>query len=71
MKCSEKGCPFPARQDGVCAGHLRDRQLEVSMSGGSIPMMQEFAMSVDWGYRGAGGPGRGARHIGPYKSAGL
>ena len=58
MKCSEKGCPFPARKDGLCAGHLRDRQLEVSPSGGSIPLMQEFAVAVD---HRAFGPGVGNR----------
>jgi hypothetical protein len=69
MKCSERACPFPERLDGLCAKHLRDRALESSEVGGSIPLMQEYALS-DNGQgqrsrsRGNGlGPGGGARHI--------
>ena len=72
MKCSEKGCPFPARQDGLCAGHLRDRQLEASQSGGSIPLCQEYALFED--RRGGGnGSHRGGSvgHRGPYHYAEL
>jgi hypothetical protein len=70
MKCSEKACPFPARQEGLCAGHLRDRTLGASVIGGSIPLMQEFALAE--GARGfAAGVGNRAGHHGPYKSAEL
>lgn len=65
MKCSEKGCPFPARQDGVCAGHLRDRTLEASLNGGCIPLMDQFALAVDRRVF-AGGIGNHAGHRGPY-----
>jgi hypothetical protein len=65
MKCNEKGCPYPARQDGICVKHLQDRTLEASTIGGSIPLCQEYALVEDYGRRGAGnglGPGGGARH---------
>ena len=69
MKCSEKACPYPARQDGICAKHLQDRTLEASTIGGSIPLCQEYALFEDHGasrLRGYGlGPGGGARHNGP------
>ena len=69
MKCSEKACPFPARKDGICAGHLADRAAEASIMGSSVPLMQEFALAADFSSsrsRGYGvGPGGGARHNGP------
>jgi hypothetical protein len=68
MKCSEKACPFPGRSEGLCAKHLRDRTLESSVIGGSIPLMQEYALANDYTRYGAGngmGPGGGARHLGP------
>jgi hypothetical protein len=74
MKCSEKGCPFPARLDSLCAGHLRDRTLESSIVGGSSPLMQEYALveSVSARLPGNGSQrGGGAGHRGPYQYAEL
>ena len=63
MKCSEKACPFPERRDGLCAGHLRDRTLASSEVGGSIPLMQEYAIATVASLRGGGALGGGARHV--------
>jgi hypothetical protein len=35
MKCSEKGCPFPARRDGRCVQHLSDQFADCSVVVGS------------------------------------
>ena len=74
MKCSEKGCPYPARQDGICAKHLQDRTLAASVQGSSIALMQEFALFESTSARlpGNGGQrGGGAGHRGPYHYAEL
>jgi hypothetical protein len=74
MKCSEKGCPYPARQDGICVKHLQDRTLEASTIGGSIPLCQEYALVESTSARlpGNGGQrGGGAGHRGPYHYAEL
>jgi hypothetical protein len=74
MRCSEKGCPYPARQDGICVKHLQDRTLEASTVGGSIPLCQEYAMVEDAAVRLSGNGGQRAgvgRHRGSYGGAEL
>jgi hypothetical protein len=61
MKCSEKGCPFPARAEELCAKHLQDRTLESSVIGGSIPLCQEYALAED---RSVRLPGNGGQRTG-------